>query len=84
MATRSVRQKDEVDDLTPNQRAEAEAYYKSKGVGPSKLERYEHFRDDPQLNRAFYCNVGYDKSTENDTSRLSVLEFMKWGWNGEI
>jgi hypothetical protein len=68
--------------LTPELRASAEEYYKTKGVGPTAQERYEHFRDTPELSHSIYYNINYDKSTEANTSRLAILEWALWRWDG--
>lgn len=68
--------------LTPNNRALAERYYSEAGVGSTAEERYEHFRTDPRLARSCYYNINYDPKTEKDVSRLSVLEWLAWQWDG--
>ncbi len=68
--------------LTPNNRALAEKYYSDAGLGPTAEERYEHFKTDPVLSRSCYYNINYDPETEEDVSRLSVLEWFAWQWDG--
>ncbi len=81
---RFARQANDVDEqLTPAQRIKAEEYYKSKGVGSSAKERYEHFRDDPKLSR-FYRNFHCGGTDHTDVSRLASLEWIAWRWDGSI
>mgnify|MGYP001585225029 CR=1 FL=1 len=85
MAVEITKQSNGIDEmLTCEQRAEAEEYYKSKGVGFSAQERYEHFRDDPSLSRSIYYNVNYDGQSEKDISRLALMEWILWEWDGSI
>lgn len=70
--------------LNPEKRAEAEAYYTSKGVGSTADERYHHFRDDPYLGPAFYYNFNYSPASEERVSRLALLEWARWQWDGSF
>lgn len=70
--------------LTPVQRAKAEEYYTSKGIGLTAKERYEHFRDDPELSDSIYYNINYSRKSEGDTSRLALLEWTLFRWDGSL
>ncbi len=72
------------ENLLPDKRAVAEEYYRSKGIGSSAVERYEHFRNDPKLRQSIFYNVNYSSESDKDVSRLALLEWTLWGWNGEI